>query len=542
MKHVLILGAGLMQKPAIDAARELGCVVTVLDGNADAFCKSEADRFEVIDLKDTQAIVDFAVELHREKPLSGVFTAGTDFSYAVACVADACNLPGHTPQAAKNASDKLLMRSCFQKHGVPSPQFAEVCAGDDILSFLKTMPLPLVVKPCDNMGSRGCRLVRSADELQSAVDDALFYSKTGRAIIEQYMDGPEFSIDSLVFNGELTVTGFADRHIFYPPYFIEMGHTMPTSADHDTCVDLLKTFYEGIKSLGLTYGAAKADIKFTSQGSMIGEIAARLSGGYMSGWTYPYASGLNLTKQALLLALGENPPELIQRRTAISIDVSAQQKPACKIYDVACNAFSAERAWLSIPGKIQSVDFWQKAQSMPYVKAFFRRIHAGDTAVFPVNNVEKAGNVISYAKTRDEACSGASDAAKTVFLRLESHNGETDAFLCQALDTPFPPSAFALPRHIVECIEALPKKQTAIFGKKITVPGFLQDVLHLKDWNGRTLAESFAVYVSLTENFENIEKCDNHICADTGLPNFWHCFIRGGIQGALYYADTLMKG
>ena len=121
------------------------------------------------------------------------------------------------------------------------------------------------------------------------------------------MDGPEFSIDSLVFEDKLVITGFADRHIYYPPYFIEMGHTMPTEFSEEERNKVIKAFAKGVKALGLSCGAAKGDMKLTSNGAMIGEIAARLSGGYMSGWTFPYASGINLTEQALFLASGVFP-------------------------------------------------------------------------------------------------------------------------------------------------------------------------------------------------------------------------------------------
>ena len=125
---------------------------------------------------------------------------------------------------------------------------------------------PLVVKPVDNMGARGCRLIRKETELLPALKDAVKYSRSGRAILEEYIDGPEFSIDSLIFDGELTITGFADRHIYYPPYFIETGHTMPTSVNPENWNRLAKTFFDGIKSLGLTHGACKADIKLSKNG------------------------------------------------------------------------------------------------------------------------------------------------------------------------------------------------------------------------------------------------------------------------------------
>ena len=148
-------------------------------------------------------------------------------------------------------------------------------------------------------------MINDISEFIPAVEKAIANSRSGRAIFEEYMDGREFSIDSLVINGNVTITGFAERHIYYPPYFIEMGHTMSAELTENEYNLLRSEFVKAVHALGLTNGVAKADIKLTSKGAMIGEIAARLSGGYMSGWTFPYASGINLTRQALLIALGE---------------------------------------------------------------------------------------------------------------------------------------------------------------------------------------------------------------------------------------------
>ena len=88
-KHVLILGAGLMQKPAVEAAHKLGCRVTLIDANPQAVCRTLAEKFEQIDLKNTEQICDFARSLKKSEGLDAVFTAGTDFSYAVACATNA---------------------------------------------------------------------------------------------------------------------------------------------------------------------------------------------------------------------------------------------------------------------------------------------------------------------------------------------------------------------------------------------------------------------------------------------------------------------
>ncbi len=523
MKSILILGAGLMQEPAIDAAHQLGYNVTVFDGNNNAYCKAKCEHFENLDLKYTDLLVKRAFELHSKDPFAAVFTAGTDFSFAVASIAKACNLPAHSVEAAKNASDKIVMRSCFEQAGVPSPKFFEVSKTtslESINTFVASVSYPLVVKPCDNMGARGCRLARDEQELNESIKDAIMYSKTGRAIVEEYMEGPEFSIDALVCNGEVTITGFADRHIFYPPYFIEMGHSIPTNIEKDNYEKLVKTFVKGIHSLGLTHGAAKADIKLTKTGPMVGEIAARLSGGYMSGWTYPYASTLYLTKEGLRIALNTTPVDLNKSRIKLFDNVNG-----LVVYDYQCNAHSVERAWISIPGVIESVQLAKNDK----VKNIFTRLLKGETAQFPVNNVEKAGNVICTGSTRKEAEDIAESFIKETILHLEKNNENTVAFLQQPLETDFPPSAFMLPDSVYAKIKSLPDilVQTEVF-----IPEILSGYVHVQDWNNRTLQET----VNIVNDYLKTNQIKNQrVHTRSNLPNFWTCLIRGGIQGALFY-------
>ncbi|MCL1931667.1 MAG: hypothetical protein FWF55_07615, partial [Treponema sp.] len=125
-ERIIILGAGVMQGPAIRIARELGLCAVAADGNPDAPCASMADRFAHIDLKDKEGIEAFARSLQNDGGLAGIMTAGTDFSATVAWVAERLGLPGIPYEAALNASDKARMRSCFDKARLPSPPFTAI--------------------------------------------------------------------------------------------------------------------------------------------------------------------------------------------------------------------------------------------------------------------------------------------------------------------------------------------------------------------------------------------------------------------------------
>lgn len=527
---ILILGAGFMQKPAIVSAKKLGLKVYVVDGNPEASCIKFADCFEQIDLKERDKIAAYARNLKECDNLKAVFTAGTDFSANVAFAAESCGFPGHSYEACENATNKALMRQCFRNARVPSPHFIllEKQSLSNVLTEqqVSALKFPYVVKPVDNMGARGCRMARNKGELFAAARSAMKYSRRGKALLEEYMDGREFSIDALLFDGTFTVTGFAERHIFYEPYFIEMGHTMPAQLPYSQFIDLIKTFALGCKSLGLTHGAAKADIKWTKNGPMVGEIAARLSGGYMSGWTMPYSSDLNLTEQAILLALGRKPETLVSYRFPLELDGAPY-----KMFVYRPVRTSAERAWVSIPGRVEKVIGLEEASKTDGVRDVFPRAKAGDVVDFPRNNVEKCGNVVAVGKTRAEAVSTAENAVSRIVLALEKNNSATESFLQYerlAAEENFPPSAFDLPQEIgrkivfeLDCKNGLKIPEGEALENYI--PPSLVQCLDIKDFNHRSLQQTIAMFDKINPSHPELD-----------YKRFWLALIRGGLQGALY--------
>ena len=341
---ILILGGGGMQLPAIKTAKDMGWTTIVADGVCNVPGREYSDYFEHIDLKDSKGMIKTALKFKNSIGLDGVFTAGTDFSETVARVAAAAGLPGISIEASINASNKWKMRDVFFEYNIPSPLYFTVSKDSPLKceSLEKNgVDFPLVVKPVDNMGSRGIRRTDNCKELKTAVKEAFLFSRTGTVIVEEYLDGAEFSIDALIYKNEITICGFADRNIFYPPYFVEMGHTIPASIDSKLYKEIITAFNAAVRALGITEGAAKGDIRLSRGKVYIGEIAARLSGGYMSGWTFPYSSGIPLTREALKIAVGMPPGNLLP------------------IY----KKTSAERAFLSIPGKIKNINGTEDAKS-----------------------------------------------------------------------------------------------------------------------------------------------------------------------------------
>ena len=517
MTTILILGAGIMQIPGIELARRKGWRVIVADGNPNALGKSLCDRFEVMDLKDRDGLLELARSC-KQRGLDGVFTAGTDFSSSVAWVAENMGLPGISFQTSLRATDKCLMREAFQAAGVPSPRFACWTGEGDPRTTLSAIGFPLVVKPVDNMGARGVRRVDSEPELLAACRAALPLSRSSRVIIEQYMEGPELSLDAVVYRGTVTVCGVADRHIFFPPSFVEMGHTMPTALDEATVRGIEDVFRAGIKAIGIDNGAAKGDIKLTPAGPMVGEIAARLSGGYMSGWTFPLSSGVEVTDAALNIAVGLPPGDLAPRMKRVV----------------------AERALISIPGKVAAVEGEEQARRSGGIAEVFLRTAAGDTVVFPANNVEKCGNVIAVADTRSGADDAAREALSRLRIRLEPLREETNRFLFREKGN----DAFAsLGPDLDRALEAMPawRGNPSCLGADapvpvLVLPGF--ERVTARDWHGLLFP------TAVREALDGTGVLTRHPAEQGpfvlgGL--FWRALLRGSAQGGRYLLESVRE-
>ena len=395
-KHLLIVGGGVFQVPAIKIAKSMGLKVVVTDYNPEAEGMLLADYPIEVSTRNINLTVNMAKQFHRACPLEGVLTVGTDASQTVAAVADALNLPGIPFEVAERATDKIKMRQVLKNKNVPVPDFRPIWTLEECREAIKDLSLPLVIKPCDNMGARGVRKIERFDELTLAFCEAKEASISGKLILEEFMGGPELSLDALVFESNIHITGVADRIIERAPYFVEVGHTLPSTLPADQQTQAVEVFKQAIIALGIDIGAAKGDIKITPEGPKIVEIAARLSGGWMSAYTYPLATGVNLYKAAIQVALGEKPTDLTPKTSLVS----------------------AERSLLPPAGKILSIRGVEEARKIKGVKEIILMKEAGDMAEEPRSNLGKVGYVITIGKSREEAIRINNLARETIKIEI----------------------------------------------------------------------------------------------------------------------------
>ena len=407
-----MIGAGTLQVPMIEAGKEYGLGMVVFDMNPKAPGMLLADRPVIMSTRDIEGCVREARRLRDDLEIHGVVTGGTDASRTVAAIAAALDLPGIRYADAEAATNKVLMRKRLSEAGVPVPAFAAVWSLNDARGAIDTIGLPAVLKPAENMGARGVIKIESRDELAAAYRHARKYSPTGEMILEEFMEGPELSIDALCWPApgatgdepdtaanasRFRVVGIGDRIITGAPYFIETGHNMPSAMSPEVLREATDVMRAGMEALGIQRGAGKGDLKVTPEGVKIGELAARLSGGFMSSHTYPAHCGVNLQRAAIQIALGEEPDELEAKHDLIAI----------------------ERGILAPAGKIASMSGEDAMRAVPGIHDVIITRKVGDVMNAVTSNVDKVGHIIATGATLAEAEAAAQAARERFTIEVD---------------------------------------------------------------------------------------------------------------------------
>ncbi|MBK7670101.1 MAG: ATP-grasp domain-containing protein [bacterium] len=303
-KTIMFLGAGFEQTIAIDLARDLGLRVIALDANPEAVGLQAADVGVHGDIRDLDLILATAVK----HDVDGIMAHGVEVPVTVATAARKLGLPGLAPDTADLATNKYRRLSRLRERGIPCPEFAAVASLHEARDAAAGMGYPLVIKPVDNSGARGIRLVRDERELAEAVEGLGAYTHSSVFLLEQYIEGVQISTESVIHEGTIHTTGFADRNYeksdLYLPFFVEDGHSVPSTLPDADQERVRRVVEQTIRALDIDWGVAKGDIVVSERGVYVFEMAARTSGGWFASGTVPIATGVNILDPLIRMHVG----------------------------------------------------------------------------------------------------------------------------------------------------------------------------------------------------------------------------------------------
>lgn len=306
-KKLMILGASILQVPAIKKAKEMGIEVVVLDMNEQAIGFNYADKSLVISTIDIEKVVKAA----EQEKIDGIMTLASDMPMrSVAAVCKQLGLIGIDEQTAINATNKAQMRECLKAHGVPVPKFYRVSNEQEYKSATKNFTDKFIVKPADNSGSRGVFLVQDLLDEQLVNEAYLYskqYSRSGEVVVEEFMRGEEVSVETISIDGECHVIQITDKLTTGAPYFVEMGHSQPTKHDQSTVQKIKQVAKSAVNAIGIKNGPSHTEIIITEEGPKIVELGARLGGDCITTHLVPLSTGVDLVESCILIALGVKP-------------------------------------------------------------------------------------------------------------------------------------------------------------------------------------------------------------------------------------------
>ena len=304
MRKLAIIGANEFQAPLIRKAKELGFETHVFAWAAGDVGEREADVFHPISIVEKEAIW----RVCRDEGVAACCSIGSDLAtHTVNYVQRRLGNPCNSELTDIIATNKYEMRRALRGAGVPCPGFLRVTEvpPEDALSG---MTYPMIVKPTDRSGSRGIFKVADYAELRRAVPQSAESSFEHGAVIEEYIEGDEYSCEGISFAGEHRLLAFTKKYTTGAPHFIETGHREPS----DIPEAMLGTVGEGIlralDALRIEYGASHTEFKLTPGGeARIIEIGARMGGDCIGSDLVYLSTGMDYTAMVIDCALGKRP-------------------------------------------------------------------------------------------------------------------------------------------------------------------------------------------------------------------------------------------
>ena len=310
MKTILILSAGIEAVPGILKAKKMGLRVVVCDKNINAPGFKFADYKIFESIYQYSKLLDSVVYFNKKiRKIDGVIAIACDTPIAVSKIAKKLDLPGNSIQTAKLSTNKIKMKEKLKKCGILIPWFCELKNLNHLKKILKKKKSKYIIKPIDSRGARGVLQIDSKSNLEWSFNHCLKESKSKKIIIEKFLTGKQISTESIIYGKKSFTPGLIERNYEYlkkfSPFVIENGGQQPLGLSNININKVSDLTIKAGKCLGVKYGTVKGDIVFHKSKPYIIELATRLSGGWMSSDQIPLATGVDILKVAIQIALGE---------------------------------------------------------------------------------------------------------------------------------------------------------------------------------------------------------------------------------------------
>lgn len=304
MKKIVIIGASELQNPLILKAKEMGLETHVFAWKDGSVGEETADYFYPISIVEKEEILKVCRDI---KPDAAATIASDLANITVNYLAHNLGLTANSERSILISTNKFEMRNAFKSAGIPAPVFKKA-GKDDSLEEIKKMRLPVIVKPTDRSGSRSITKIEDINDLESAVEQAINDSFESKAIIEEYIEGNEYSCECISFAGKHHFLAVTKKFTTGTPHFIETGHMEPSDLDEETMERVKVLISKALDALEVRYGASHSEFKVDNDGNInIIEIGSRMGGDCIGSDLVQLSTGYDFVKMVIQTAFGEEP-------------------------------------------------------------------------------------------------------------------------------------------------------------------------------------------------------------------------------------------
>lgn len=313
MKTLAIIGASYLQRPLVEKAKEIGLRTICFAWADGAICKDICDTFYPISIVEKEEIL----KVCQQEYIDGICTIASDVAApTVAYVANKMGLVGNNYEAAVRANNKYAMRETFMNAGVPCPQYMCFTDSNDhtLYTIHQTLSLPLIVKPSDRSGSLGVTKVEDWSQLSFALSSALEMSFAHEAMVEEFIEGREISVEFISYQGKHYPLQITDKVTTEAPHFVELEHHQPSTLSSEMFEKIYAITERALDALGLTNGASHSEYKITRDGRIaVMEIGGRMGGDFIGSDLVRLSTGFDFVQGTIEVALGVFCPDTIQK-------------------------------------------------------------------------------------------------------------------------------------------------------------------------------------------------------------------------------------
>ncbi|MGJ7905326.1 ATP-grasp domain-containing protein [Actinopolyspora sp. H202] len=254
-----------------------------------------ADRVEIVDLDDTDAVLKAARWMHQDSPFDGVIAFHEHLLEKALAVAEDLNIAGTRRQAIHAAADKAHTRAIAAASGWVQPPYEAVPSAEDVPAALDRVGRPAVIKPLNGAGSANVRLITGS--APSPTELAAVH--TGSWIIERFLDGPEFSVETITTPTGTTVRAITEK-VMDPDTFVEVGHNMPARISDEIRQRIVSFVKDLMAALDPGWAPGHTELRIIDGKPVLIETHVRYGGdriwqltGLTTGY-YPQADALNV--------------------------------------------------------------------------------------------------------------------------------------------------------------------------------------------------------------------------------------------------------